>query len=108
MPEPYRSPDWALVPAKKPAFGLNTTDDDDIYIPIYKPVASNCCLLTSSRYIAMFVFMFNERPLAYVDNMGNYVDKLSSCGATSVNLCLMALVTVHSLRSGLQDFALIG
>ena len=29
VPEPYRSPDWALVPAKKPAFGLNTNDDDD-------------------------------------------------------------------------------
>ena len=29
MPEPYRSPDWALIPAKKPAFGLNTNDDDD-------------------------------------------------------------------------------
>jgi hypothetical protein len=27
VPEPYRSPDWALVPAK-PAYGLNTNDDD--------------------------------------------------------------------------------
>ena len=27
VPEPYRSPDWALVPAK--TFGLNTNDDDD-------------------------------------------------------------------------------
>ena len=28
VPEPYRSPDWALVPAK-PAEGLNTNNDDD-------------------------------------------------------------------------------
>ena len=27
MPGPYQSPDWALVPAK-PAYGLNTNDDD--------------------------------------------------------------------------------
>ena len=27
VPEPYRSPDWALV-LPKPAFGLNTNDDD--------------------------------------------------------------------------------
>ena len=26
VPEPYRSPDWFLP---KPAFGLNTNDDDD-------------------------------------------------------------------------------
>ena len=59
VPEPYRSPDWALVPAK-PAFGLNTNDDDEgsVLCCISFLFAAICYLLITRLMFFNIVFKF--------------------------------------------------